>query len=128
MKARISLVSLSARIRTVQGILATFKGLRTVFTDDFHFYPFYKFWLLFQVPPRPVRGDLCLSKPTGFGAVSPNQHKRVADSYKTSELRCSVSIFQKNIGRKKIDSFFVLAFYAFLNCGYYLDNLIKCYA
>jgi hypothetical protein len=45
MKARISLVSLSARIRTVQRILSTFKGLRTVFADDFHFYPFYKFLL-----------------------------------------------------------------------------------
>jgi hypothetical protein len=53
MKARISLVSLSARIRT-EGILAAFKGLRTVFTDDFHFYPFYKFWLLCQVP-TPVQ-------------------------------------------------------------------------
>ncbi len=54
MKARISLVSLSARIRTVQGIFTAFKGLRTVFTDDFHFYPFYKFWLVCQVPP-PVQ-------------------------------------------------------------------------
>jgi hypothetical protein len=54
MKARISLVSLSARIRTVQGILAAFKGLRTVFTDDLHFYFFYKFGLVFQVP-TPVQ-------------------------------------------------------------------------
>ncbi len=62
MKARISLVSLSARIRTVQRILSTFKGLRTVFTDDFHFYPFYKFWLLFQVPTPVQLGVTYASK------------------------------------------------------------------
>jgi hypothetical protein len=63
MKARISLVSLSARIRTVQGILAAFKGLRTVFTDDFHFYPFYKFWLVCQVP-TPVQLGVTMPKKT----------------------------------------------------------------
>jgi hypothetical protein len=63
MKARISLVSLSARIRAIQSILAAFKGLRTVFTDDFHFYPFYKFWLLFQVP-TPVQLGVIMPKKT----------------------------------------------------------------
>jgi len=79
MKARISLVSLSARIRTVQSIFTAFKEFRTVFTDDFHFYPFYKFWLLYQVP-TPVQLGVTMPKKT-------YQQKRVADTYKRDKIQ-----------------------------------------